>query len=234
MNAANKPITATTSLSIMLHCIAIAAIALVYEQVAVTGSGIEIQLISSTEASDQRETEAASKRSNTASKVEATQQRVTESDHAQDSIPQDIRRPVERAQSMASSIPVQREVGATIAAENMPPSQQDGNSTAQVARSTNAAHQKHSMIELLHARISETKEYPYIARRQRREGIATVGFVLNPDGSIENTRLVASSNAGALDRAALTAVHRIEPFKPAQTYLDQPEAFQVDVVFDLL
>ena len=233
MNAANKPITATTSLSIMLHCIAIAAITLVYEQVAVTGSGIEIQLISSTEASDQRETEAASKRSNTASKVEATQQRVTESDHAQDSIPQDIRRPVERAQSVASSIPVQKEVGAT-AAENMLSSQQDGSSTAQVVRSTNAANQKHSMIELLHARISETKEYPYIARRQRREGIATVGFVLNPDGSIENTRLVASSNAGALNRAALTAVHRIEPFKPAQTYLDQPEAFQVDVVFDLL
>jgi protein TonB len=119
-------------------------------------------------------------------------------------------------------------------AEQASSNQQDGNSTAQVARSTNARHQKHSMVELLHARISEAKQYPYIARRQRREGVATVGFVLHPDGSIEDAHLVASSRASSLDRAALSAVHRIEPFKPAITYLDRPEAFKVDVVFDLL
>ena len=233
MDAANKPITTTTSLSVLLHCIAIAAAALLYEQVAVTGQGIEIQLISSNDASDQVETEASSKHSHTAKEIETTQNRATDRGHARDQAAQDIKRMVNPKRSVVSSMPRQQETGDT-PAEKMSLSQQDGDSSAQVTRSTNAANQKHSIIELLHARISETKEYPYIARRQRREGVATVEFVLYPDGSIEDAHLVSSSSAGALDRAALSAVHRIEPFKPAQTYLDQPEAFQVDVVFDLL
>jgi len=105
---------------------------------------------------------------------------------------------------------------------------------AQPVLSTNALQQQHSILELLHSRISDNKEYPYIARRQRREGVAKIGFVLNPDGSIHNARLVRSSHANVLDRAALSAVRAIEPFKPAQKYLEQAEAFEIDVVFQLL
>jgi protein TonB len=86
----------------------------------------------------------------------------------------------------------------------------------------------------LHRHISDNKEYPYLARRQRREGIATIAFVLHPDGKIENTHLVTSSRAAALDRAALSAVKKIEPFTVAQDYLEHAEEFQVDIEFDLL
>jgi TonB family protein len=233
MDAANKPITATTSLSVMLHCIAIAAAALVYEQVAVTGSGIEIQLISSTQVADQRETEAPHKSSSAATDNDTESSEPANSASIAEPVKQNDGQPLKPAEAIASSTSVNSDL-AMPDAEQSSSNRQDGNSTAQVARSTNALHQKHSMIELLHARISEAKEYPYIARRQRREGVATVSFVLHPDGSIENTHLVASSSARSLDRAALSAVHRIEPFKPAKTYLDRPEAFKVDVVFNLL
>ena len=91
-----------------------------------------------------------------------------------------------------------------------------------------------SIIELLHTKISEYKQYPYMARRQRREGIARIEFVLHPDGSINDAHLVHSSRTRSLDNAAIKAVESIEPFLDAREYLDQPQAFQVDVVFNVL
>jgi TonB family protein len=73
-----------------------------------------------------------------------------------------------------------------------------------------------------------------MARRQRREGIARIEFVLHPDGSIGDARLVHSSRTRSLDKAAMKAVKSIEPFRHAKDYLHQPEAFQVDVVFNML
>ena len=90
------------------------------------------------------------------------------------------------------------------------------------------------LIELLHSRISDKKQYPYFAKRQRREGVATVSFVLHPNGDIEDARLVNSSRTELLDRAALTAVEKIEPFEVAQDYLETAETFNIDVVFELL
>ena len=90
------------------------------------------------------------------------------------------------------------------------------------------------LVELLHSRISDKKQYPYFAKRQRREGVATVSFVLHPNGEIEDARLVNSSHTDMLDRAALTAVEKIEPFEAAQDYLETAETFNIDVVFVLL
>lgn len=90
------------------------------------------------------------------------------------------------------------------------------------------------LIKLLHSRISDKKQYPYFAKRQRREGVATVSFVLHPNGDIEDTRLVNSSRSDMLDRAAITAVEKIEPFEAAQEYLETAETFNIDVVFELL
>ena len=101
-------------------------------------------------------------------------------------------------------------------------------------RSTNAAGQKSAIVELLHSKISEHKQYPYLARRQRREGVATVEFVLHPDGTVVDPRLVQSSRTSSLDKAALDAVRRIEPFSPASDFIDEPEAYRVDVVFNVL
>ena len=90
------------------------------------------------------------------------------------------------------------------------------------------------LVELLHSRNSDKKQYPYFAKRQRREGVATVSFVLYPNGDIEDARLVNSSRTDMLDRAALTAVEKIEPFEAAQDYLETAETFNIDVVFELL
>ena len=110
----------------------------------------------------------------------------------------------------------------------------EGDGKESIMQATNASHQRHSILELLHDRISSNKKYPYLAQRQRREGITTVAFVLHPDGTIENTRLLNSSQVATLDRAALSAVRDSEPFIVAKDYLDQSTEFQIDIVFDLL
>ena len=91
-----------------------------------------------------------------------------------------------------------------------------------------------SIIDLLHTKISEHTQYPYLAKRQRREGTARVEFMLYPDGRIDAARLLRSSKTRSLDKAALNAVESIEPFSYASDYLDRPETFQVDVVFNVL
>ena len=102
------------------------------------------------------------------------------------------------------------------------------------ASSSQALASDDHLIELLHSRISDKKHYPYFAKRQRRQGVATVSFVLHPNGDIEDARLVNSSRTELLDRAALTAVENIEPFEAAQDYLEAAETFNIDVVFELL
>jgi periplasmic protein TonB len=98
---------------------------------------------------------------------------------------------------------------------------------------TDAEPRTAAMLELLHNEISDHKRYPYLARRQHREGTARVGFVLQPDGRIDNTALLESSRSPALDHAALSAVEEISPFEPASEYLTQAQTFSVDVVFNL-
>ena len=110
-------------------------------------------------------------------------------------------------------------------------------SHAETVQSPDASPAKASddqLIELLHSRISDKKQYPYFAKRQRREGVATVSFVLHPNGDVEDARLVNSSHSEMLDKAALTAVEKIQPFEAAQDYLETAETFNIDVVFELL
>ena len=241
MDNATKPIAASASLSILLHGVIFAASLLVYEH-AVTisegvGRGIEIELISSMMVSQQKETSqtrsqrflsksvfqaipepeseseknGASSRALTAlSNAEAITVSELFDDASQNN---DLRQKQRRAEQLITG---------------------QGESTALVKQSTSASQQQHSIIELLHSRISENKDYPYLARRQRREGTTTVAFVLHPDGSLENARLVSSSQTMALDRAALAAVKRIEPFSDARQYIEQAKEFQIDVVFELL
>ena len=70
---------------------------------------------------------------------------------------------------------------------------------------------------------------PAVARLGSR-----VEFVLHPDGSVQNPRLLQSSRTTSLDKAALEAVKSIEPFTPAGNFIDRPEAYRVDVVFNVM
>ena len=237
MDTRAQPIIATTTLSFLMHGVAFAGLLLVYDQVITqdegVGRGVEIHLISSIRVSDQ---------------VEASEK-----------VEQDVEQLLQRSvQMMASSEavltshddleivtelkdveqPVNSQLDQQVEQQHVAQQNwqivKDKESVSLIAQSTNASQQQHSILELLHRRISENKKYPYLAKRQRREGVATVAFILHPDGKIEGARLVNSSRASVLDRAALTAVKHIEPFTIANEYLEHAEAFQVDIEFELL
>lgn len=239
METTAKPIVATTSLSFLLHAMAFAGILLVYDQATSpnegVGRGIEIQLISSFLVSDQQLADEPRKQ-------EVIRESSSESliDEDQREFSEDILTSQGSTQAVIAEKSEEKELVEKNRAEQQYDIKQDhlsvydNESIASVAQSTSASQRQHTILELLHKRISDNKDYPYLARRQRREGIATVAFVLHPDGTIENAHLVTSSRAVSLDRAALSAVKHIEPFTVAQEYLEQSEEFQVDVEFHLL
>ena len=256
MDNATKPIAASASLSILLHAVVFAASLLVYEQAATlsegVGRGIEIELISSMMVSQQKETSLSRSQSFLSKSVsQAIPVLVPEPEHE----------PEKNGASSSRALTSLSNVEAITVSERLDDARRDDarrddarqnndvgqkqrrahqlitgqvENTALVKQSTSASEQQHSIIERLHSRISENKDYPYLARRQRREGTSTVAFVLHPDGSLENARLVSSSQTMALDRAALAAVKRIEPFSDARQYIEQAKEFQIDVVFELL
>ena len=221
MNPAIRPISVSTAFSLLLHASLAVAILQTRDVMQATGNGLEIELVSSITISTETETEQAARQA-----ASLSQQN----------------RPTEQPQSNninAASKSFDRvEESETKQLAEVPASDSDTleNDSGEkvVSRSTKASLHNSSIIELLHIKISEHKQYPYMARRQRREGTARVEFVLHPDGSINDAHLVHSSRTRSLDRAAIDAVESIEPFNVAKDYLDQPEAFQVDVVFNVL
>lgn len=235
MNTASAPIIATTSLSVLLHGVVVVALLAGYGQTspnAAVGQGLEIELISSVTESEQHETDVPHK------------QQVAERKNIKDTVPEKQHKThqpkilaslrSDEAIIVVDDIDVRQHDDAIHEDDSLVRSDNEKDSHSSVLRSTDASHNHHSILELLHSSISNNKKYPYLAQRQRREGITTVAFVLHPDGTIENTRLINSSQTGSLDRAALSAVKGIEPFIVAKEYLDQSEEFRIDVVFDLL
>ena len=241
MNTATVPIATTTSLSVLLHAVVIAATLQGFNQTATTGRGLDILLVSSTMASDQQETEkphnnSSVEKNSLQSAVNPMSDKAVANRPIVSSLQRLIssRKNYERVPDVAvkdGHVQYQNTVQDKLQKHQR--ADEDIN-TAQVERSTNPRTQQHSLLELLHSSISSNKEYPYLARRQRREGVATVGFVLQPDGTIKNAHLVSSSSTAMLDRAALSAVKRIAPFRPARDYIKQAEEFSIDVVFKLL
>lgn len=237
-----------------MHGVAFAGLLLAYDQFATqdegVGRGVEIHLISSVRVSNQLETDQLETNQLETDQLEvgkvikekasqsATEETTTESTalSIQEKYAEDMLTSLIAPQVVAEPTEVEQEVLSQQALEQQSVLLEAGlsESVEHVAQSTNASQQQHTILELLHRRISDNKQYPYLARRQRREGVATVAFELHPDGKIENTRLVTSSHASALDRAALTAVKHIEPFTVAHEYLEQAETFQVDIEFELL
>ena len=236
MDTATRPILTTTSLSLLLHAVAVAGALLLYEQVATVdegvGRGVEVQLISSLLVSDQLQEDVPQ-----AQEVKPSASPDHSPPAVEKTVAEDVLTSLESSPLVSADKVEKSDVDFAdqlTDGRQEPLSEDQDKAAAQVAQSTNASQQQHAILELLHRRISDNKEYPYLARRQRREGVATVAFVLHPDGSIEDARLVATSSARSLDRAALTAVEQIEPFLVAKEYLKHSETFQVDIEFDLL
>ena len=98
---------------------------------------------------------------------------------------------------------------------------------------SSAAVDLNALVSLLHEEIARHKRYPALAKRQRREGTATVSFALYPDGAIDDINVVSSSGFRRLDKAALFAVSEVSPFVAAENYLDRARHFRVNIVFSL-
>lgn len=93
--------------------------------------------------------------------------------------------------------------------------------------------QHDDLLMLLHVAIKRQQKYPPSALRMKRQGRATVGFTLYPNGSIEQLRLMKSSGTSSLDSAALEAVRLAAPFTGVDAYMRSSETFKIDVVFAL-
>jgi len=240
MDTSTRLISTTTALSLAVHGVVVAVV-LSYSSDLVpiaegVGPGVDIHLVSSDEVAENFEAESISK----SFMKDRLAEQVVEK-------PAVEKLAVEKREKKSQIVPVAKNVQQTIVLSDtnqentidmqavIEVAQSDSSKVeVQFDQATNASKQQHSIVELLHSRISDKKAYPYLARRQRREGVVTVGFVLHPNGRIENAHLVNSSRTQSLDRAALSAVQDIEPFSAAQDYLEQSETFQVDVAFNLL
>ncbi len=99
--------------------------------------------------------------------------------------------------------------------------------------SDRAGQNQGQLLSLLHQAISREKRYPLLARRQRREGTATVSFRLSPSGDVDGIGIDQSSGFSVLDTAAVSAVSRVAPFAPARIFLSDVTRFKVDVTFKL-
>lgn len=89
------------------------------------------------------------------------------------------------------------------------------------------------LLSQLHQAINANKRYPNVARRMRQQGSAEIAFRLAPNGAINAITLTRSSGKRGLDRAALTAVQKINPFDAAQQFLKVAQDFRISVNFEL-
>ena len=78
-------------------------------------------------------------------------------------------------------------------------------------------------------RIMQELIYPSQARRAGIQGVVEVVFVINTDGSIQETAVRRSSDKIILDEEALRAVKNAAPFRPPQ----RPVRIVIPVSFKL-
>jgi len=89
------------------------------------------------------------------------------------------------------------------------------------------------LYQLLYAAIDQQKHYPVTALRMQQRGTVRVAFKLFNNGNMNEIAISESSGYNSLDRAALQAVKRIQPFHPATDHIASVKDFQVDIIFQL-
>lgn len=89
------------------------------------------------------------------------------------------------------------------------------------------------LLKLIYLEINKHKHYPYIAKRQGREGLVKLNFVMHPDGKVTDVAVVETSHYAVLDNAARRAVEAISPFHLATEYLDSYHSYNVSIDFRL-
>jgi protein TonB len=143
--------------------------------------------------------------------------------------------PLERSERLASAdpVPAPREAAPAVAGAASTETTVALAAPASAASEPSGKGRRDELMALLHREISRHKRYPLIARRQQREGRATISFRLYPDGRMDHVSVAHSSGFQPLDDAALEAVDGVAPFEAAGHYLAHVERFEVNVVFTL-
>jgi TonB family protein len=87
------------------------------------------------------------------------------------------------------------------------------------------------LVKLLGKALAAHLVYPKIAVDFNLKGTTFVGFTLYPDGSVMGARIVKSSGADILDKAALDGVNAMAPLKEIGLYLQEPKFLVVGIIF---
>jgi len=76
-----------------------------------------------------------------------------------------------------------------------------------------SAKEKEIFISGLYSIINNNKKYPKMAKRRRLEGVTTVSFTLNKDGSIDDVFLCDSCGHRILDKASVKLINSIKTYE---------------------
>lgn len=87
------------------------------------------------------------------------------------------------------------------------------------------------LIELLGKALAKRLKFPKIAADFHLHGMAAIGFVIHPDGSITDVRLVRSSGADVLDEASIQGIRAISPVKNAGLYVKEDQYLVAGIIW---
>lgn len=90
-----------------------------------------------------------------------------------------------------------------------------------------------ALLQQLHDAIAAKEVYPPNAKMLGQSGMATVAFMLYPDGHISALTLKQSSGIESLNQAALQAVNDAAPFQGVGQYLSAPAIYSIHVSFEV-
>jgi len=99
------------------------------------------------------------------------------------------------------------------AAPASPPAPASTGTAAAPAAGTDAraTAQEADYISLVNSHLARRKRYPSEARQARQQGVVTVRFTVNSDGSVTNSSIRNSSGHELLDQATLDLLQRVSP-----------------------
>lgn len=88
--------------------------------------------------------------------------------------------------------------------------------------------------DMIKQRIEEARRYPSWAKRQGREGVVYLNFIVLANGLSRDVEIVSSSGSGLLDKEAVATIQRAGPFPPIPQGIKQNSTrMQVAIVFAL-
>jgi protein TonB len=173
--------------------------------------------------------------------VRITQPRITKPK----AVPSPPQPPIEPEESLAvpdvPSLPEQPAVALTLPADGGAPAESANDSAAPAESAKGSGGEgkrgrglaSAGYFAAVRMRVDEAKQYPQIAQQRRIQGRVLVAFSLTPGGQLSGEpQLVQSSGYGVLDRAALKAVRRGEPYPEFPGKVEElPEIMRVEVAF---